>query len=565
MNKKLITILMMVLVGVGLYFGLRLMQQRQELRRGAANENIVLDFYSGTQDLASVEVGDKFGVYLLGNASGDNGIFAMVLRFRYNKDVLELGMDRDVLISSAFDGGGKIIEINNEEGFVDVVVTVSNESEPLTGELGTISPLDPFLGFDFTVKSLGNAEVWLDYDYDKSVVAGYSDGSGDGFVFDLPKNGEGENVVFSEILGEEQPGVTNSPTPTVPADEDSCSGNTDCGWCDGVCKSKSLGCSTTPNAPDGWECVCGSDDTCVGKIIAVSTPEPTNTGTPNTNPPICTEHFIPLNEGVAPLTVVLHGSGSGGSGPGFVGYRWDFENDGVWDTDVSIEPVTHTYINPGTYYPKYQILGSNNVWSSVCSYLDVVVRATPTLPLNAKIVSFEVALAGLREQNGCRGSNTVDVIMLKGTNRKEYKNVALVDTGRKTEIGLAIFKVDKLNVTDFGETEDVAIFVKGQKHLQMKYGINGQDAVYNRAGGELDFDNSTVFDFTEYPILAGDVNRDGKVDGIDFTEVKNRAGRFEEVESGQSNVHDLDSSCVVNNIDIGLLTQALREKYDQMY
>jgi len=192
-------------------------------------------------------------------------------------------------------------------------------------------------------------------------------------------------------------------------------------------------------------------------------------------------------------------------------------------------------------------------------------EATPTLPINAKTVSFEVALAGLREQNRCRGSNTVDVIMLNGSNRKEYRNVALVDTGRKTGTNLTIFKVDKLNVTDFGETSDVAIFVKGQKHLQMKYGIDGQDAVYNRAGGELDFDNLTIFDFTKYPILAGDVNRDGKVDGIDFTEVKNRAGRFEEVESGQSNVHDLDSSCVVNNVDIGLLTQALREKYDQMY
>jgi len=467
---------------------------------------------------------------------------------------------------------------------------VSNEGEPLTGQLGTISPLDPFLGFDFTVKSLDSAEVWLDYDYDKSVVAGYSDGGSDGFVFDLPKNGEDENIVFSEMLGEEEPGVTNSPTPTVPADEDSCNSDSDCGWCDGNCQKISLGCAMTPDAPSGWECVCGSNSSCVGRMIAASTNTPMPTGQED-----CTDSDGGKSYDVDGTTCVgddciMDYCDQNDGNIGVVEYFCDSDGQRaneyhLCDTEegeICLANACRQCLVDGTP------CGTGDLKTTSCNLCcdgahqeeDTMrmicgggggpmgpggTTASPTLPANAKVVSFEVALAGVREQNKCRGSNTVDVIMLKGTNRKEYRNVTLVDTGRKTETGLAIFKVDKLNVTDFGETGDVAIFVKGQKHLQMKYGVDGQDAVYNRAGGELDFDNSTVFDFTGYPILAGDVNRDGKVDGIDFTEVKNRAGRFEEVESGQSNVHDLDSSCVVNNVDIGLLTQALKEKYDQMY
>lgn len=475
MIKKIIFI---VLLLVGLVLGLFLVKQQQELRKGATGE--VIDLYlapSENADLSSKSVDDKLKVMVLGNTNGSS-IGGISLRLRYDKEKLRLASGNDVAVNSAFSGFPMKI-LHNEEGYIDLVLMALDEE--LSGVIGINNPL---ASLDFEILALGNAQVKIDMDWAEMSAFGGEDldslyaievmtGESVDITYDIGGTGLPTNTPPAIVT--DTPIPTNTATPVGVCDSDS-----DCGWCDGECKLESLGCDTTPNAPDGWECVCGTNSSCVGRMIAENTPEPTATGEPQ-----ATSTPIP--------------------------------------------------------------------------------EATPTLPENVKVVSFEVVLAGVREQNKCRGSNTVDVIMLKGTNRKEYRNVALVDTGRKTETGLAIFKVDKLDVTDFGETSDVAIFVKGQKHLQMKYGIDGQDAVYNRAGGELNFDNMTVFDFTKYPILAGDVNRDGKVDGIDFTEVKNRAGQFEEIERGQFNVHDLDSSCMINNMDIGLLVQALEEKYDQMY
>jgi len=84
--------------------------------------------------------------------------------------------------------------------------------------------------------------------------------------------------------------------------------------------------------------------------------------------PICQPSSIEPTTGPAPLTVTLHGGGYAGSTPGMDGYQWDFENDGIWDTGVSFEPVTHIYQETGTYYPKYRVHSINGQWSDVCDY-----------------------------------------------------------------------------------------------------------------------------------------------------------------------------------------------------
>ena len=76
---------------------------------------------------------------------------------------------------------------------------------------------------------------------------------------------------------------------------------------------------------------------------------------------------------------------------------------------------------------------------------------------------------------------------------------------------------------------------------------------------------SPVLDFSEYPILAGDVNGDGIINGIDFTTIKPKAADFVEIASGGYLAEDLDGSCQVNNNDIILLVRSLNEKQDQVY
>jgi hypothetical protein len=110
-------------------------------------------------------------------------------------------------------------------------------------------------------------------------------------------------------------------------------------------------------------------------------PPPTSTPTPTLTPtvPQCIESTIPPQTGPAPLTVTLHGGGAAG-GPDslVVGYQWDFDNNGTWDSGVDINPVTHTYQQAGAYDPKYRIQGSNGSWSVKCNYKYQVIVSVPT-------------------------------------------------------------------------------------------------------------------------------------------------------------------------------------------
>jgi len=103
-----------------------------------------------------------------------------------------------------------------------------------------------------------------------------------------------------------------------------------------------------------------------------STPAPTTAPTPTPTPapdkPKCIASSIPPSSGPAPLTVFLHGSGQGQGSSNLVGYQWDYEGNGSWDSDVKLDAIQHTYTTAGQYTPKYRILGTNDQWSDTCTY-----------------------------------------------------------------------------------------------------------------------------------------------------------------------------------------------------
>lgn len=103
------------------------------------------------------------------------------------------------------------------------------------------------------------------------------------------------------------------------------------------------------------------------------------TSPPNRNPPLCETNSIEPGSGPYPFTTTLYGAGSSGSGVGIDGYRWDFEGDGIWDTDVTLSPVTHTYNSPGVFNPQYQVHNVNNIWSQTCNYRYPVIVRDPNI------------------------------------------------------------------------------------------------------------------------------------------------------------------------------------------
>ena len=85
-------------------------------------------------------------------------------------------------------------------------------------------------------------------------------------------------------------------------------------------------------------------------------------------------------KGVSPLYVTLFASG-----PGFdytyaaiVGYQWDFDGNGTWDTNLVSEPkIGHIYSQNGTFKPKLRARSSKNTWTPTCDYgFTVVVGET---------------------------------------------------------------------------------------------------------------------------------------------------------------------------------------------
>jgi len=182
--------------------------------------------------------------------------------------------------------------------------------------------------------------------------------------------------------------------------------------------------------------------------------------------------------------------------------------------------------------------------------------------------NYKVAFIGVRPANKCTTDWQTKLVVLSGSTKKEYANIQLTKTSEVNENGEIIFSGSK-KLTGFTATSNVALFFKGPKHLQVKYGKQNQTEFYNQAGGELTLtasaDTSTVYDFSEYPMLAGDVDGSGVIDGVDFALVKGKAKEFKQVADGVNMVEDLDGSCQVNNIDVRLLVESLNEKQDQIY
>lgn len=92
------------------------------------------------------------------------------------------------------------------------------------------------------------------------------------------------------------------------------------------------------------------------------------------------------SRGSIPLLVSLSPSGGPSGGVSLAGWQWDYDGNGIWDTDkIIIDPndansgyFLHTYTTQGTFHPKFRVVGANGAVGPTCSYpFDVVVGKGP--------------------------------------------------------------------------------------------------------------------------------------------------------------------------------------------
>ena len=203
----------------------------------------------------------------------------------------------------------------------------------------------------------------------------------------------------------------------------------------------------------------------------------------------------------------------------------------------------------------------------------VVPTIVPTMPVTgSKMVKFVFSYAGIKPDVKCVNNWPISVVVLAsdGTT-KTFSNVISTKLDGSTSTGLAKYKASVV-LDNFNYTSGLSVFIKGSKHLQVKYGMDGQTAFYSQQKGTLGVSsgddpnpNWLGYDFTGYPLLAGDVNQDGVVDGVDFSQVKTAAITRRAVSDGDNMVEDLNGNCAMESQDVGLLMITLNQKQDQLY
>lgn len=199
----------------------------------------------------------------------------------------------------------------------------------------------------------------------------------------------------------------------------------------------------------------------------------------------------------------------------------------------------------------------------------------PTVPPSTEdpYLNFRMTFAGVTASAPC--ANWKVQVMVLGPNnvRKAYNDVTLTKDGEVN--GLQAFKAS-VRLAGFSPRSGVAAFIKGPKSLQVKYGVNGQTAFYNKAGGGLSGltnvqSSSPTFDFTKYPLLAGDVTgntvgqQDGVADGRDFSYLKSEIIKGSSVSNGGNLPADLNGNCAYESQDAALFMVSLKEKQEQLY
>lgn len=237
----------------------------------------------------------------------------------------------------------------------------------------------------------------------------------------------------------------------------------------------------------------------------------------------------------------------------------------VWDyNEQTCDRAGRVEVCGGTNYCCPAAGGSYTTDMSKCPSTTVAPTAEPTTrpETTGEDLKFKVTYAGVIEGTECAVDWPVKVLVMGGGSSKVFTGVKTTRTNEKVN-GLVVYE-GSLKLGNFGPKTGLAVFIKGAKHLQMKYGKDGQVGSYGKPGGEISV-GSNYLDFTKYPMLAGDVNTDGWVNGQDFSIVKSKAVTYAEVAKGGNHPQDLDGSCQVNTRDLTLLVNSLDTKQEELY
>jgi hypothetical protein len=212
--------------------------------------------------------------------------------------------------------------------------------------------------------------------------------------------------------------------------------------------------------------------------------------------------------------------------------------------------------------------GQDKVFSAVDSVaIDVVDDVTG----NEYILKFRMVFPGVWPNNKyIEGYEKVKLMVESGIGTTWLGDVTMtkVAASETTSIkeGNEPYQVyeAKVPLTNFPYNENLAVTIKGIKHLGMRFGGDDQMGCYRAMLGTLDGltkDESTpVFNFVKTPLQGGDVDGNDLVNAVDYTNVKNALDSIVCKEENKCPKEDINGDGVINAADTTYINLTVSNK-----
>lgn len=242
---------------------------------------------------------------------------------------------------------------------------------------------------------------------------------------------------------------------------------------------------------------------------------------------------------------------------------WKSSNTAV-ATVADVPSPDMTSVAAGTGFVKAISPGTAVITAALSGSSDKTVSATVTVAAagSAKI-SFKFSLRGVKPEATCideLGNLTVDIINSSTVYQlglsTDFEKVTGV--GSSDSMGDQIFQVSSLPLdSKFASVgTDNRVKIKGPFHSKRRMCLDGQTAKLPETSVcNISLTSDTVYNFSGYKLLTGDIDRNGMINGVDYSIIKTSFNPGGEAECGRKGDLNLDGK--INSADANLIKEAL--------
>jgi len=239
------------------------------------------------------------------------------------------------------------------------------------------------------------------------------------------------------------------------------------------------------------------------------------------------------------------------------------------DTTLSYFP------NGDEKYVRVKILKSDSIaWSNPIFIKKTNKSTSSPIPTTTSktdnfspSINFKIAFQGIKSDNQtCFDQLKIDIEItdfLKN-NIQTISDISVNPIINETNSkGDQIFQVNKLqpDSNNFNSSDkSIFIKIKGPFHLQQKMCLDNQkEKVTNNNDCNINLEGTNTYDFSEYSLSAGDIDKNGIINNLDFSFIKNNLSNYSNCKS----LYDLNLDGAINNFDLGILKKTLLLKDDE--